>query len=175
MRVYLSPLQKKDASKVFEYWSDEEVTRYMNIEPFATLYQAESMIALLQSLTKEGKATRYAIRLKTSDEIIGTCGLNRIDYVKKQAEIGYDLGRPFWKKGLMTEALCLLLEKAFEEFRIQEIEAKVDPNNKDSITLLKKFSFQLEEAYESDDCTCLYTVNKEKVSAILSGRSKGKK
>ena len=110
-----------------------------------------------------------------SDEIIGTCGLNRIDYGKKQAEIGYDLGRPFWKKGLMTEALCLLLEKAFEEFHIQEIEAKVDPNNKDSITLLKKFSFQLEEAYESNDCTCLYTVNKEKVSAILSGRSKGKK
>ncbi|MED3865673.1 GNAT family N-acetyltransferase [Priestia megaterium] len=175
MRVYLSPLQKKDASKVFEYWSDEEVTRYMNIEPFTTLYQAESMIALLQSLTKEGKATRYAIRLKTSDEIIGTCGLNRIDYIKKQAEIGYDLGRPFLKKGLMTEALCLLLEKAFEEFHIQEIEAKVDPNNKDSITLLKKFSFQLEEAYESNDCTCLYTVNKEKVSAILSGRSKGKK
>ncbi|MCJ7986925.1 hypothetical protein MUB16_28205 [Priestia sp. OVL9] len=46
---------KKDASKVFAYWSDEEVTRYMNIEPFTTLYQAESMIALLQSLTKEGK------------------------------------------------------------------------------------------------------------------------
>jgi ribosomal-protein-alanine N-acetyltransferase len=67
-----------------------------------------------------------------------------------------------------------LLEKAFEEFDIQEIEAKVDPNNKDSITLLKKFSFQLEETYESDDCTCLYTLNKEKVSTILLGRSEGK-
>lgn len=79
------------------------------------------------------------------------------------------------EKGPHDKALCLLLEKAFEEFHIQEIEAKVDPNNKDSITLLKKFSFQLEEAYESDDCTCLYTVNKEKVSVILSGRSKVKK
>jgi ribosomal-protein-alanine N-acetyltransferase len=113
MRVYLSPLQKKDASKVFEYWSDEEVTRYMNIEPFTTLYQAESMIALLQSLTKEGKATRYAIRLKTSDEIIGTCGLNRIDYVKKQAEIGYDLGRPFWEKGPHDRSALPFARKSF--------------------------------------------------------------
>ncbi len=113
MRVYLSPLQKKMLLKFLHIGRMKRLLDIMNIEPFTTLYQAESMIALLQSLTKEGKQHAHAIRLKTSDEIIGTCGLNRIDYVKKQAEIGYDLGKPFWKKGLMTEALCLLLEKAF--------------------------------------------------------------
>ncbi|EJK6375567.1 GNAT family N-acetyltransferase [Listeria monocytogenes] len=143
-RLFLSEMTLADTEKLFGYWSDDSVTRYMNIEPFQSLQPVEEMIRMLRQLEIEGKALRCVIILQATGEIIGTCGFNYIDHENHRAEIAYDLGTRFWKRGYATEAVKALMEWGKESFELHRIEAKVDPRNSASIALLEKLGFSKE-------------------------------
>ncbi|PZG34065.1 GNAT family N-acetyltransferase [Listeria ivanovii] len=143
-RLFLSEMTLADTEILFGYWSDDLVTRYMNIEPFQSLQPVEEMIRMLRQLEMEGKALRCVIILQATGEIIGTCGFNYIDYENQRAEIAYDLGTRFWKRGYATEAVQALMEWGIESFKLHRMEAKVDPRNEASISLLEKLGFQEE-------------------------------
>lgn len=89
-RLFLSEMTLADTEILFGYWSDDSVTRYMNIEPFQSLQPVEEMIRMLRQLEIEGKALRCVIILQATGEIIGTCGFNYIDHENHRAEIAYD-------------------------------------------------------------------------------------
>ncbi|EAV9810459.1 GNAT family N-acetyltransferase [Listeria monocytogenes] len=148
-RLFLSEMTLADTEILFGYWSDDSVTRYMNIETFQSLQPVEEMIRMLRQLEIEGKALRCVIILQATGEIIGTCGFNYIDHENHRAEIAYDLGTRFWKRGYATEAVKALIEWGLESFDLHRIEAKVDPRNTASITLLDKLGF-LEEGLLRD-------------------------
>lgn len=84
------------------------------------------------------------IILQATGEIIGTCGFNYIDHENQRAEIAYDLGMRFWKHGYATEAVQSLMKWGIESFNLHRMEAKVDPRNEASISLLEKLGFQEE-------------------------------
>ncbi|CAM2362525.1 GNAT family N-acetyltransferase [Listeria seeligeri] len=143
-RLFLSEMTLADKEILFGYWSDDSVTRYMNIEPFQSLQPVEEMIRMLRQLEIEGKALRCVIILQATGEIIGTCGFNYIDHENQRAEIAYDLGTRFWKRGYATEAVQALMKWGIESFKLHRMEAKVDPRNEASISLLQKLGFQEE-------------------------------
>lgn len=143
-RLFLSEMTLADTEILFGYWSDDSVTRYMNIEPFQSLQPVEEMIRMLRQLEIEGKALRCVIILQATGEIIGTCGFNYIDHENQRAEIAYDLGTRFWKRGYATEAVQALMNWGIESFKLHRMEAKVDPRNEASISLLEKLGFQEE-------------------------------
>lgn len=143
-RLFLSEMTLADTEILFGYWSDDSVTRYMNIEPFQSLQPVEEMIRMLRQLEMEGKALRCVIILQATGEIIGTCGFNYIDHENQRAEIAYDLGTRFWKRGYATEAVQALMEWGIESFKLHRMEAKVDSRNEASISLLEKLGFQEE-------------------------------
>ncbi|AIS58501.1 Putative ribosomal N-acetyltransferase YdaF [Listeria ivanovii subsp. londoniensis] len=143
-RLFLSEMTLADTEILFGYWSDDLVTKYMNIEPFQSLQPVEEMIRMLRQLEMEGKALRCVIILQATGEIIGTCGFNYIDHENQRAEIAYDLGTRFWKRGYATEAVQALMEWGIESFKLHRMEAKVDPRNEASISLLEKLGFQEE-------------------------------
>lgn len=143
-RLRLIQMDISDAPTLFSYWSDPEVTKYMNIEPFHNIEQATEMIQLLNDLANKRKASRYSIFLKNTNQLIGTCGFNYIDFDHSRAEIAYDLGKPFWGKGYATEAIIAVLNDGFNRLKLNRIEAKVEPANVPSIKVLKKLGFTLE-------------------------------
>ncbi|HZG16421.1 MAG TPA: GNAT family protein [Candidatus Bathyarchaeia archaeon] len=140
-RLQLKPIHVEDAKGLYAIWSDSKVTRHMNIAAFTDVKQAEEMIALLQELGQEGKACRWTIQLKPNDLIIGSCGFNYLDFENERAEIGYELGYPYWGYGYITEALHALLAFGFQELGLNRIEAKVEPENTNSVKVLKKLRF----------------------------------
>ncbi|WP_342570938.1 GNAT family N-acetyltransferase [Paenibacillus sp. FSL R5-0749] len=150
-RLFLRKMNVLDAASLFEIWSDPEVTRFMNITPFTDEHQAIAMINILDDLSQENKAIRFSIIAQESNEIIGSCGYNLLDYDNLKAEIGYDIARSHWGKGYATEAISSLLAHAFSTMKLNRIEAKVDPDHVNSIKLLLKLNFTYEgtlRAYE---------------------------
>lgn len=143
-RLILREMELQDAETLYHYWSDPIVTKYMNIAPFTSAKQAEDMIQLISDLCLKGQANRYSIVLKESNDVIGTCGFNMIDEENSRAEIGYDLGSPHWGKGFAAEAVKKLISHGFTDMGLNRIEAKVEPENKGSIKLLERLSFQKE-------------------------------
>ncbi|QRG70750.1 GNAT family N-acetyltransferase [Brevibacillus choshinensis] len=140
-RLLLRPIELNDAPSLFTFWSDPNVSKHMNIETFSEVTQAEQMILLLQKLSVEQKACRWTILLKHTSQVIGSCGFNYFDFENERTEIGYDLGYPFWGNGYIPEALQSLISFGFHELGLNRIEAKVEPENINSLKVLKKLHF----------------------------------
>lgn len=139
-QIHLRPISVSDAPTLFQFWSDPDVTAFMNINPMQSVEQAEEMILYLTQLEHAG---RYTIVLE-DDTIVGSCGFNYIDAVNQRGEIGYEIGKDFWRKGYMSQALQALIEEGFHTLKLHRIEAKVEPGNVPSRLLLKKAGFHEE-------------------------------
>ncbi|WP_089744181.1 GNAT family N-acetyltransferase [Gracilibacillus ureilyticus] len=143
-RLYLRQMDKADAPELLKIWSDPEVTKYMNINRFSSEKEAIDMINFLNELAEEKKAIRYSIFSKQTNELIGSCGFNSLDEENRKTEIGYDLAKAHWGKGYASEAITILLETAFETLEFHRVEAKVEPENVNSIKVLEKLNFTYE-------------------------------
>ncbi|WP_462406311.1 GNAT family N-acetyltransferase [Gracilibacillus sp. Marseille-QA3620] len=143
-RLILRKIKASDSTALFKIWSDREVTRFMNITRLTEEREALDIIAMLDSLFQEGKAIRYSIIHAESNQIIGSCGFNFLDFENLKTEIGYELGKEYWGKGYAGEAINCLVDYAFHTLHFNRVEAKVEPENSNSIRLLEKLHFQFE-------------------------------
>lgn len=143
-RLYLRKISLKDAEILFNYWSDPEVTKYLNVTTFKNIEQAYSMIRALNSLYNNKEGFRWAIVTKKDNNVIGTCGYN--NWIKKSSrgEIGYELGKEYWGKGYASEAVKEIIKYGFKNMNLNRIEAFTVPEATSSINLLKKLGFKQE-------------------------------
>ncbi|MDK8190567.1 GNAT family protein [Paenibacillus sp. UMB7766-LJ446] len=143
-RLHLRKMKVSDSPSLFTVWSDPDVTKFMNVRCFTDVEQAKDMINLLDDLSRDRKAIRFTIIKKESNEIIGSCGYNALDFDNFKAEIGYDLAKSSWGRGYASEAVSSLVDHAFSSLKLNRVKAKVDPENVSSIKLLEKLFFTFE-------------------------------
>lgn len=143
-RLILRRLEKYDAPNMFSYFSKDEVTEYYDLESFTSEIQASELIERFITRYEEKKQIRWAITLKESDELIGTCGFHAIEPEHWKAEIGYELHPSFWGKGIMTEAVSTVIQYGFNVMSLNRIEAFYDPRNISSARVLEKCGFEYE-------------------------------
>lgn len=143
-RLHLRKMKVSDSPSLFRIWSDPEVTKFMNIDSFTDENQAKDMIRLLDEFSLDNKAIRFSIIEMESNKIIGSCGFNSLDFENEKAEIGYDIARAFWGRGYASEAISALLDYAFSTLKLNRIEAKVEPENVNSVKVLQKLNFMFE-------------------------------
>ncbi len=143
-RLILRKMTRRDAKSLFQFWSDHEVTKYMNMSSFKNMEQTLYMIDFLNNLFKNKEGIRWGIVRKEDNALIGTCGFNTWIKRSSRGEIGYELGREYWGKGYATEALKEVLKFGFEETRLNRAEAFVVPEASRSIRVLEKLGFKKE-------------------------------
>ena len=77
--------------------------------------------------------------------IVGTITLSQIfRKVFQNAYLGYLLFDNFTGRGLMTEAVELVLKYAFQSLKLHRVEANVQPHNTASIAVLQRTNFTKE-------------------------------
>ena len=111
-RLVLRPLQMSDARDMYEYARDPEVSRYVLWDAHKSIWETKRFLHFARSQYRRGFPGSFAVNP---------------DY--KSAEVGYSLGREWWNKGLMTEALDATLRFGFEELKLNRIEAQHDTQN----------------------------------------------
>ena len=142
-RLVLRKLEATDAEALFENYSDEEIAKNFMDEPLGDVKQASQFIEAFNEEFAQGKAITWAIVLKNTGKMIGTCSC--MFETSACAEIGYDLAKSHWGKGLMTEALEAMIGYGFNEMGLETIKADTLSNNSRSINLLKRLEFQLDD------------------------------
>lgn len=140
-RFLLREIRKEDASYVFDIYSNPQVLRYQGILPILNLNQAMACIETYKRQFQRGKTIRWCICIKSSSEVLGFVTLN--NFCSKKAEIGYALNVDYWHRGIMTEVLNRIIEFALYDMKIDNIEARIHPQNAASINLSKKMNFKL--------------------------------
>lgn len=142
-------LDEADRKALFRIFSDSRVTRYYNLNTFKEPEEAWRLLQRRHGRFWQNRGVRWAITLKESDELIGSCGFNTVNPKLRVAELGYELARPYWQKGIMTEAVRAALTYGLADLGLKRIEAWIMPPNRASANLLLKVGFQSEGVVEN--------------------------
>ncbi len=101
--------------------------------------QAEKFIRVRMREREDGLSWVFAVKL--AGEVVGVCGLLEIT-PRRVAEIGYWIGRPYWGRGLATEAVAGTLRFSFGTLLLREVFAKCLADNHGSRRVLEKNGFR---------------------------------
>jgi ribosomal-protein-alanine N-acetyltransferase len=82
----------------------------------------------------------WATIFKADGKYIGCCGLNSTDNGSRVA-LGYFIARPYWGRGLASEASKAFLDLGFNRLRLAGITADVQKGHAVSEHILQKFGF----------------------------------
>ena len=90
--------------------------------------------------------TTWAIVLKETGEAIGCIGnytheTSNIPIGENDCEVGYWVGKPYWNKGICTEALKLMLDYSINEKHFENIWADHFTGNPASGRVMEKCGF----------------------------------
>ncbi len=155
-RLVLTEIKFSDLDAIFRLFSNPQVVKFYDLAAFNEVSQAQKLLSLFASRYKEKAGIRWAIRLKDSGDMIGTCGFNSWNEKMKNATLGYDLMPEHWRQGYAFEAVHAIVEAAFFGDlacgAIHRIQADTVPENIQSETLLKRLGFK-EEGLRRD---CAY-------------------
>jgi RimJ/RimL family protein N-acetyltransferase len=151
-RLVLRALEETDGEAFYEVFSDPETMRYWSGTPVGDQAEAQALLRREFALLDGGDCQTWAVALPDSDRLIGKISLFGISGQNRRAEIGYILRRDQWGRGLMSEALAVVLDHAFDEVGLHRIEADTDPANRPSLALLEKFGFRREGLFRDRWC-----------------------
>jgi ribosomal-protein-alanine N-acetyltransferase len=143
-RLVLRPIEPDDADAILALYGDDAVAQYLDIDTIRTLDEARLLIRLSNNRFQDGLGIRWAIALRDQPRLIGTCGYNTFDHESRRSEIGYDLARAYWRRGIMSEALGAVLRYGFTTLDLHRVEATVAPENIASRRLLEHLGFREE-------------------------------
>ncbi|WP_108669778.1 GNAT family N-acetyltransferase [Peribacillus acanthi] len=143
-RFVLRKIVESDAQEIFEYFSDDAVTKYYDLDSFTNIEQAHEVIKRWEKRFEVHQGFRWGIALKENNRLIGSCGFHNWAKEHFKAEIGYEVTPAYWRKGVITEVLQAVLQFGFEEMDLFRIEAYYDPENIASKGSLEKAGFTYE-------------------------------
>lgn len=143
-RLALRQVKKADLTDLMEVNGDAEVTRFLPYPMWNTEADAEAWWERMEQRTSTGAAKQLVIHHLAQDKVIGTVLLFNFDQESRRLEIGYVLGRAYWREGYAREALGALLLQLMGESAIRRVEAEVNPENLASSALLVSLGFTLE-------------------------------
>lgn len=153
-RLILREVHKEDVDDIFNCWmQDEEVSRYMWWKASDDIAEAKAFVQYELEQIENDKWNRWIIVLKESGNIIGTCLVFYNDEdCDSHWDISYNLGREYWGKGYITEAMKAVMLFAEKELGMKECVTSYAKVNHASANVLHKLGFK-DEAEISYECS----------------------
>lgn len=140
-RLWLRQATEEDAEAIFRVFSDPNVTRFHDLNTFTHPNEAMEVVKRRMKGFEAERGIRWGIAHKPNDYLIGSCGFTWNERANT-AEVGYELASQFWRQGIMSEALYVILNYAFEIKKVKFVTAEIMLENLASRRLLEKLGFQ---------------------------------
>lgn len=138
-RLVLRQPTRDDAEMVAKLANDAAVAENLSTLPHP--YGLDDAFAFIDNTEITPSRVNFGVYLKGEDPaFIGTISLMPRDGEK--FSIGYWIGRPFWGRGLATEAAQAMVDLAFERFEAPSVAGAARVTNGASRRVLEKCGFQ---------------------------------
>ena len=143
-RLILRPFRLTDAPHVQRLAGDKAIadTTLAIPHPYPD-GAAESWIKTHHELFAQGKELHFAIERRDDGRLLGAIGLVNIE-PDHQAELGYWIGREYWKQGYATEAARQVINYAFSRLGLRRVHAGYLARNPASGRVLEKIGMTRE-------------------------------
>jgi RimJ/RimL family protein N-acetyltransferase len=141
-RLVLRPPRSADAPAIFAgYAQDPVVTRYLMWRPHASVAVTRDFLrGCAEGWMRETEFT-WVLTLPDPAGVVGMLALRPEGH---RANLGYVLARPYWGRGLMTEAVTAVVDWAIAQPAIHRVWAVCDVDNAASARVLEKAGMQRE-------------------------------
>ncbi len=137
-KVFLRPWKTSDERALKKLVSDKSIAKFTSIPfPYNPKLAKEYIQRSAKKLKKKDEF-HFGIFSKETGELAGNISIIRTEWKHKKVEIGYWLGKKFRKKGLMAEAVQLMLEFAFKKLKLNRVKICCSTKNKTSKKLIEK-------------------------------------
>jgi ribosomal-protein-alanine N-acetyltransferase len=140
-RLLLRRIDFKDVDAVLELRGNPQTMKYIPRPLAKNQEDALEHIAMINEKIESNIGINWAITMKGNPKLIGIIGHYKISIENQRAEIGYMLLPEFHGKGIITEAIKVVVKYGFEEMQLHSIEAIIDPRNYGSEKALQKSGF----------------------------------
>lgn len=138
----LRQIKIKDLKEFFILKSDERLLK--NYDAKAKTYEeARQFLHKLNTEVSRNECIVWGISLKDDNKLIGSICFWNISKEQSKAEIGYELMFDLQGKGLMQEAIKVVIKYGFYNMKLQLIEGILNPNHSKSVKLLERNDFTI--------------------------------
>ena len=150
-RLILRRWEQADAEDLYRYASDADVGPIAGWPPHKNPDESR---AVIRDVLNGREA--YAICLKEDGRAIGAIELKlngHTDLTDRddECEMGYWLGKPFWGRGIVPEAVTEMLRRAFEDIGMQKVWVGYYEGNSKSKRVQEKCRFRFQRKSEGVD------------------------
>lgn len=152
-RLILRRYKIEDADAMYKNWaSDSEVTKFLTWQPHSSVDVSRSIIEDWLKKYSDEKYYQWAIVLKDNgNEPIGDISVVHMNEDISMVHIGYCLGRAWWRRGIMSEALKAVMDFMFDTVEVNRVESRHDPRNPNSGKVMQKCGMKYEGTLRSAD------------------------
>lgn len=138
-RLCLRRFTAEDAEAMYCNWaSDRSVTKYLTWPTHESVEISRWVVNDWVGHYGEEKYYQWAIVPKELGEPIGSISVVEMNDAAQWVEIGYCIGKNWWRRGYVSEALHALIRFFFEEVGMGRICARHDPRNVGSGAVMRK-------------------------------------
>jgi len=144
--VSLTEVRSTDIANIAKHINDEEIFNNTLLIPHP-YYEKDALefVGYVQKAEAENQfQNHWAIR-KADGEFIGGIGIHyNYGNDSHKSQIGYWLGRAYWRQGIMTACVAAFTEYCFANTDLIRLEATVFAHNTGSIKILERLGYERE-------------------------------
>jgi len=151
-RLILRPFSMDDAQAMYDNWaSDPEVTRFLMWPTHPSTDVSRFVVSDWVKHYAEPDYYQWAIVPAELGQPIGSIAAVEHDDRVGKAHIGYCIGRDWWHRGYMSEALQAVMDFLFDEVGYERIDSRHDPRNPHSGAVMRKCGMKFEGTLRRSD------------------------
>lgn len=151
-RLVLRRFVPEDAEPMFRNWaSDPEVTKYLTWSAHGSVEVSAWVVNDWVSHYGEDDYYQWAIVPKDFGEPIGSISVVSKNDQAQSVHIGYCIGKTWWHRGYMSEALDTVIHYFLDEVGVNRIDSRHDPRNPHSGAVMRKCGMIYEGTHRQSD------------------------
>jgi len=144
-RLILRPFTMEDAQDMYDNWaSDPEVTKFLTWPAHTGVEVTRAVLADWTGRYSDSGFMNWAIEWKETGRVIGNISVVKLNEQTEAADMGYCLGRAFWGRGIMPEALRAVMDFLFDTVGLNRVAACHDVKNPKSGRVMAKAGMKQE-------------------------------
>jgi ribosomal-protein-alanine N-acetyltransferase len=149
-RLTLRQVQIEDTNEVFMMRSDPDIMKYIPRPIARSKADAAKAIRVMNRSLAKAESINWAITYKGEPTLIGIIGFVRLSKQDHRGEIGYTLDKAHHRKGIIGEAIKIVIAYGFDKLKFHTIEGVIDPDNSASEKLLVRNGFTKEAHFREN-------------------------
>ena len=144
-RLILRQFQLRDNADMFQWASNPDVVKFLSYEPHKTIAETKAVLTSWIESYKEKSMYNWAIEFQ--GVVIGNISVVDKDDECFTCHLGWQIDKPYWNKGIMTEAAKAVVDYLFDQVHYDRITSGCDTRNIGSSKVMQKIGMTLEGTF----------------------------